>query len=252
MTQQNKPLGTTSEILLKEVERPLWENGFSFLKGAVTKKLLDENAVKSWNNFAKSWDHLGIDRYMADHGRYRRRRYATFSISDPKTIIRKPHQPHYQSRDYNLVNGGIERWFEPVTHAVASHPVLIALLQLSWKIACNLTSPERRPPSWHVEIHQFRIEPSEDSAGLPTPEGLHRDGVDWVLVVLVHRHNIVSGKTTIHDLQKKEIGAFTLRHAFDTAFVDDNRVYHGVTAVHPKDPKQPAYRDVLVITLRHE
>ena len=27
---------------------------------------------------------------------------------------RKPHQPHYQSRDYNALNGGIARWFEPV------------------------------------------------------------------------------------------------------------------------------------------
>jgi len=32
--------------------------------------------------------------------------------------------------------------------------------------------------------------------------------------------------------------------------VDDARVKHGVTAVHPVDPAQPAYRDVLVVTLR--
>ena len=37
-------------------------------------------------------------------------------------------------------------------------------------------------------------------AGQPTPEGMHRDGVDWVLVLMVRRENIKSGETTIYDL----------------------------------------------------
>jgi hypothetical protein len=36
------------------------------------------------------------------------------------------------------------------------------------------------------------------------------------------------------------------------ALVDDSRVYHGVTAVTANDPRLPAYRDVLVVTLRRE
>ncbi len=38
----------------------------------------------------------------------------------------------------------------------------------------------------------------------------------------------------------------------DAALVDDSRVYHGVTAVHPLDPAKPAFRDVLVVTFRRE
>ena len=38
----------------------------------------------------------------------------------------------------------------------------------------------------------------------------------------------------------------------DAAFVDDSRVYHGVTAVVPINPDRPAYRDVLVVTFRRE
>jgi hypothetical protein len=34
--------------------------------------------------------------------------------------------------------------------------------------------------------------------------------------------------------------------------IDDQRVYHGVTAVQAVDPSQPAYRDVLVLTFRRE
>ena len=52
---------------------------------------------------------------MADGGRYRKRRFAVFGGERRAAIVRKPHQPHYQSRDYNTLNGGIERWFEPMT-----------------------------------------------------------------------------------------------------------------------------------------
>jgi hypothetical protein len=48
-----------------------------------------------------------------------------------------------------------------------------------------------------VELHQFRIEAGDGEAGLPTPEGAHRDGVDWVIVMLVDRHNVASGVTDI-------------------------------------------------------
>ena len=51
-----------------------------------------------------------------------------------------------------------------------------------------------------MELHQFRIEARAGQIGQPTPEGLHRDGVDWVLVVLVDRRNVESGVTSIYDL----------------------------------------------------
>ena len=86
--------------------------------------------------------------------------------------------------------------------------------------------------------------------GKPTPEGMHRDGVDYVCVLLIRRENILSGVTSIHDLEKNKLDEFTLTHPFDTALVDDRRVYHGVTAVEPQNPALPAYRDVLVVTFR--
>jgi hypothetical protein len=88
--------------------------------------------------------------------------------------------------------------------------------------------------------------------GQPTPEGLHRDGVDWVLVLLVRRQNVASGETSIHDLARKHLGSFTLAQPLEAALVDDDRVYHGVTAVTPIDAAAPAYRDVLVATFRRE
>lgn len=236
---------------LADLEKPLTEQGFAYEPAQAMRPLLDAYGLERWDEFAESWNHLGVDRFMADGGRYRRRRYATFSLTDQQ-VTRKPHQPHYQSRDYNTLNGGIERWFKPVAPDIGSHPALLAVLRLMNRMATDLTPEAQRPQAWHAEIHQFRIEPSPDAAGQPTPEGLHRDGVDWVCVVMVDRENIASGETTIHDLNRTLVGSFTLAEPMDTAFVNDSRVYHGVTPVTPMDPTRPAHRDVLVVTLRHE
>jgi len=101
---------------------------------------------------------------------------------------------------------------------------------------------------WHIEVHQFRIEARTGERGQPTPEGVHRDGVDYVLVLLIDRRNITSGVTDIHALGGRPLGHFTLTDPFDTALVDDRRVAHGVTPVEPIDPALPAHRDVLVVT----
>jgi hypothetical protein len=213
------------------------------------RALLPAASLQAWAAFAASWNDLGMDTYMADGGHYRRRRFGAFAVS-ADAIAAKPQQPHYQSRDYNPLNGGVERWFQPLTRELAAHPVLQALLRLCHAVFSALTPPALAPASWHVECHQFRIEARAGERAEPTPEGLHRDGVDWVLVVLVARSNIAEGVTTIYDARRQPLGRFTLTAPLDAAFVDDGRVYHGVTAVRPVQAARPAYRDVLVITFR--
>jgi hypothetical protein len=225
--------------------------GFAWASANQVRALLPAAALSDWQTFAASWNDLGVDAYMADNGRYRRRRFSAFAVS-AHGIARKPPQPHYQSRDYNLLNGGIERWFQPFLDSTADHPALRAILQMCFETFHGLTPTALRPASWHVECHQFRIEARVGEQGKPTPEGLHRDGVDWVLVMLVTRENIAEGVTSIHDTARELLGRFTLTEPLDSAFVDDSRVYHGVTPVVPLDPKRPAYRDVLVATFRRE
>src|SRR3954466_10948970 len=94
--------------------------GFASVPGAELRARLEQvGALSDWPAFAASWSDLALDRYMADGGRYRRRRHATFLASEVG-VVRVPHQPHFQSRDYNPLNGGTERWFEPIRDDVAS------------------------------------------------------------------------------------------------------------------------------------
>ena len=237
--------------LLTAIADTISRTGFAFVRAPQMQVLLERAGLRDWGTLAASWDDLGVDAYMADGGRYRRRRFAAFRAASAE-IVRKPHQPHYQSRDYNPLNGGIERWFEPVSDAEGHHPALAAILQTSQRLFDRITPAEVRPAAWHVELHQFRIEAWTGEEGRPTPEGMHRDGVDWVLVLMVRRENVASGETTIYDLVRRPLGSFTLTEPLDAALVDDSRVYHGVTAVTPLDPRLPAYRDVLVVTFRRE
>ena len=220
--------------------------GFAFGRGAEMRALFGPMA--DWPGFAASWDDLGLDTYMADGGRYRKRRHAAFGARAGEPMHRKPHQPHYQSRDYNPLNGGIARWFDPVLPEIADGASMTAILTTCRTLFQRL-APTR---DWHVEVHQFRIEARNGAAGRPTPEGMHRDGVDYVLVLLIGRRNIRSGVTSIRGTDGRDLGSFTLTEPCDAAWVDDHRVMHGVTPVEPIDPAESGFRDVLVVTFRGE
>ena len=227
----------------------LADAGYVFVAAeAMHQALVSAGALTDWGDFAASWDALDLDTYMADGGRYRRRRHAVFAAGADGAIRRQAHQAHYQTLDYNRLNGGIARWFSPITDAVADGASLRTIVGFCRGLFGGLAPAVR---AWHIEVHQFRIEARPNEAGQPTPEGLHRDGVDYVLVLLVGRQNIASGTTTIHDLGRRLLGSFTLTQPFDAALVDDARVYHGVTPVEPLDPALPAHRDVLVVTFRN-
>ncbi len=222
--------------------------GFAFVPAAEVRPLLGSPAeLTDWPRFAASWNDLALDTHLPDGHRYRRRRHATLSVpASGKTFRVEPRGPHYQSLDYNPLMGGIERWFEPIRPEILAGATFRAILDF----CIDLFGAFRPGTQWHVEAHQFRIEARQDAAGQPTPEGVHRDGVDYVLVMLVDRANIESGTTTVHDAGGKLLGSFTLAAPFDSALVDDARVRHGVTAVYPIDPSRPAHRDVLVVTFR--
>ena len=233
---------------LEPLTETIRETGFAFVHADEMRAALQRvGSLDDWAEFAASWDDLGLDTYMADGGRYRKRRFAVFGAqAGVPEIERKPHQPHYQSRDYNTLNGGIERWFSPILPEIGGGPTMTAILRFCRDLFEHLSGPH----NWHIELHQFRIEARRGVEGRPTPEGRHRDGVDHVLVLLIGRRNVQSGVTTIHTQDGRTLGSFTLTEPLDAALVDDRRLLHGVTPVEPLDPRESGFRDVLVVTFK--
>jgi hypothetical protein len=190
-----------------------------------------------------SWDDLPPDEYLLDGGSYRRRRHACFVV-DGDRFERAPHRAHWQSKDYNALHGGLRRWFEPIEDAVAGSMAWSRLLLgLSAQVS---RLAEARP--WYVEAHQFRIDTS-DGIGRPTPEGAHRDGVDFVAVLVVDRSGIRGGETRVFDANGPDGQRFTLEQPWSLLLLDDARVIHESSPIHPSG-EGGGHRDSLVLTGR--
>lgn len=236
----------TPHAALQSTANQIADCGYALMSGELLRPQIESfGPLQDWDRFRASWDDLHVDPYMADGGRYRRRRHACFAISREADPQLSPPQAHYQSLEYNRLNGGIPRWFSPIAPDVCEGASMQTILRFGARLFEKLAPDVLH---WHCEAHQFRIEASQRESGQPTPEGAHRDGVDYVLVLLIQRHNIASGTTQIFDPDGQELGSFTLSNPLDAAIIDDHRIFHGVTPVSPIRADEPSFRDVLVIT----
>jgi hypothetical protein len=155
------------------------------------------------------------------------------------------HRPHWQPTTYNALHGGIRRWFEPIEQRAWSDPLLQRLLAT---LAQVFSRAEGAPvPRWYVEVHQFRIDASQE-VGKPTPEGAHRDGVDYVAVVLLERTGIAGGETAVRSATGELLLQTMLAEPWTALLLDDRRVMHETTPIVGTGPA--AHRDTLVLTFR--
>jgi hypothetical protein len=101
--------------------------------------------------------------------------------------------------------------------------------------------------TWFIEVHPFRIDTS-DGIGRPTPEGAHRDGVDFVAVILVDRVGVKGGETRIFEAQGSVGLRFTLQESWSALLLNDAKMIHETTPIQPVSAH--GHRDTLVITFR--
>ena len=226
---------------VKELPQSLRDQGYAVLSAQDVAKIahVDLEQLLSLNQF---WEGLPRDPYLKDGGRYRFRRHSSFEMKGESLII-VPHRAHWQSVDYNALHGGIERWFEPSQVQLTNNPAWQSLLLgLS-----NILSGVKQVNTWFVEAHQFRID-TTDGIGRPTPEGAHRDGVDFVAVFLLNRVGIKGGETRIFDANGSAGLRFTLSEPWSLLLMNDERMIHESTPIQPLGPH--GYRDTLVLTFR--
>ena len=102
---------------------------------------------------------------------------------------------------------------------------------------------------WYIEAHQFRID-TTDGIGRPTPEGAHRDGVDFVMVFLLDRVGIKGAETRVFEADGPKGQRFTLTEPWSLLWMDDAKVIHESTPIQPVD--EHGHRDTLVLTFRRD
>jgi hypothetical protein len=236
MTTPEPPYTAPSQVV-----DALRTEGYALIKPADVAALTG-CSLAELNALAPSWDHLELDNYLKDGGRYRRRRHSCF-VQSGEQLVQAPHRAHWQPLEYNALHGGMRRLFEPVEPPTVAQPAWGRLLRSLGEVCARV----RGDHTWYVEAHQFRID-TADGIGRPTPEGAHRDGVDFVAVILVNRSEIRGGETRVFDADGPAGKRFTMTEPWTLLLLDDATVIHESTPILPTDGH--GHRDTLVLTWR--
>ena len=227
---------------LTPLVHPFQSQGYVLLSATAARAALGLD-LAALDRLRGSWERLPRDAYLRDGGHYRSRRHSCFVQRPGAEPAAVPHRAHWQPTSYNALHGGMERWFEPVEAAVSGAVAWRQLLGSLGELFAQLQPVER----WYIEAHQFRIDTTA-GIGRPTPEGAHRDGVDFVAVILAARHAVRGGETRVFDAHGSSGVRFTMEEPWSMLLMNDARVIHETTPI----PGQGAagQRDTLVLTYR--
>ncbi len=230
-------------VSVAELNHTMAQKGYGVLSAASVAEWAG-CPLNALQTLSPDWDHMPPDNYLKDGGRYRRRRHSSF-VFENGALRQVPHRAHWQSLDYNALHGGMERWFEPMRDSTVAQAVWSKLLTA----LAHTASQVRGTPNtkWCIEAHQFRID-TTDGIGRPTPEGAHRDGVDFVAVFMVNRTDIKGGETRVFEANGPQGERFTLSEPWSLMLLDDTRVIHESTPIQPL--AEGGHRDTLVLTCR--
>jgi hypothetical protein len=232
----NPPVSTRPEVL-----QHLESKGFCLIDSPSFSNLMGISSTQLLE-LSGFWDNLRDDHFLNDHGKYRLRRHSSYVVASGKTTL-IPHRPHWQSIDYNALHGGIVRQFEPIDEQLNGNPLWNQLIA---DISTFFQEPNN-PEPWFTEAHQFRIT-TQGGIGRPTPEGAHRDGVDFIAIILIQRHHIKGGETRLFNLHGNDGIRFTLDQPWSVLLLNDHKIIHETTPI--QDATQTGYRDTLVLTYR--
>lgn len=235
--------------MLERLHNQLTQTGYGWIGAEQLAELLGTNLVGCYPLFSL-WNDLPPDTYLLDGGRYRFRRHGSFvqrigGVSTVSRLLAVPQRAHWQPKVYNTLHGGLTRWFAPLgqrlTQSAVWEPLVAGLGDYFTSI--------RPSAEWFIEAHQFRIT-TDGGIGRPTPEGAHRDGVDFVAILLIDRHQVSGGETRVYAPDGTELARTTLNEPCGVLLLDDLRVLHETTPIIPQREAEAGWRDTLVLTYR--
>lgn len=180
---------------------------------------------------------LPVDPYIK--GNYRFRRLSRFIVSGDE-LIKLPHGYLYQSKDYNPLVGGVKREFEELDDA------LIRLDNFK-KLVLAFTDSCKLHPEAEIGVHQIRTTCLPNNYGNPAPEGIHRDGTDFIGIFSVDRESVQGGETHLYTARKEKPVFSKILNPGELLLVNDHEFLHFTTPIKPTSDGEGT-RDVFVLT----
>ncbi|MCE7578150.1 2OG-Fe dioxygenase family protein [Aliivibrio fischeri] len=168
-----------------------------------------------------SFNYLKKDQYAPHARRYRR--FSQFKVYfDDKWVFELlPHRPLIQSKSINTASGGIAREFEPMDTDPS---------KVMGDIFEKLCIDKSR--AWHLDINQYRVYGSKSEQGVSVPEGRHRDGHQFVQIIVFERKDITGSVLSLYNTLSEEKPRFSdVILPGEAILINDEQVFHDATPV---------------------
>src|SRR3989344_4426605 len=202
--------------------------GFFFTWGSnILNNIKD---LDSFKDLIKEYDNLPIDKYTREEDGLRYRRFARLLLN-PKDMSIKPldSSSFYQSKYINKKYGGIKRRFAQISKKTLNNKFLKNLVIFNFN---NLLVSKTSSESWEVGIHMIRIVTKAGKKGRPAPEGVHKDGHDFISIQLIKKENIKGGISKI--------------------FNKDKKMFHYASIFNPLNKEKDGTRDILIMNFNRK
>jgi hypothetical protein len=184
-----------------------------------------------------SYDACPVDNYMGHGTRYKRFSQYHLYWQDGAGWQFKllPHRDYTTYMKFNPVAGGVRRVYEPIQ---GDFTPLIRLGAEGF--------PLDNTTDWQINVHQNRTCADGDTNGPLTPEGVHHDGHEFVMIGILRRNNVSGGKTRLWNPgEPKPFWTGTLQPR-QAVLLDDRAIAHDVTDVTSADG-DPGHRDIFIV-----
>lgn len=188
--------------------------------------------------FKQFFTELPADPYVK--GNYRFRRLSRFKVFSDE-LIKLPHGYLFQSKKYNPLLGDLKREFAELDDAMIELDDFKKLI-FEFSYLCKLN-----PEEMEIGVHQIRTTCSPSNYGNPAPEGIHRDGTDFIGIFSVQRENIQGGETHLYKSKKDSPVFSKILNPGELLLVNDHEFFHFTTPIKPTFSDEGT-RDVFVLT----
>ena len=230
------------------IRQELEARGYSLVRAAELS--MSDELRQAWLSLSIDYADLPPDDFLPGEASYRFRRYGRYClVPASEELIRLPHENYFQSSDINQVTGGFVRQFAPLLDTTFDNSFLQELIRFDFRQFPIADEMKLFP--WEVQVHLIRVTGSSQECGYPTPEGIHKDGAEFVAVHLAELVNADGGDVSVYDNDRNLLAKYRLEQVMDFYLLNDRRRWHQADPIRPKQAAHQAIRSILTFDYHH-
>lgn len=256
---------------ISEIRKEYKNNKYVFIPQDIVIDLIKQLGAeeKDINALMEYGDYLAQDPTLS----FRHSRTGRYLFdNDIATISRLEYQPFVLTEEDGFIreDSGAQRHFRALDDRWQSNTAYQALLKLKMLlIQGNTFTPrhltDQNSPKSISTVFHLRLIAQPDSLSELSIEGVHKDGVDHTMIVMMNKNNVKdnTGALRVHS-PKEAIGTpwqeinpenvlYEHNNAqyLDVLLIADNELNHSGTPIFTHDNKNQAYQDFIVLLSRY-